>query len=243
MTLSVVFPLIFLVALALVIVSPAPEPVFCTADAKICPDGSAVGRDHTNNCEFFPCPPFEGCSKDAVQCPDGSVVGRDPNNNCAFAPCPGTQGCTEEAKQCPDGSFVERNPANNCEFFPCHTALGCADDGELCPDGSYVYRNSSLDCAFNPCPEVNRCTLIPDAGLCEAAIQRYFFDQSAGECTTFLWGGCGGVVPFQTLAECQQACGGPDVECITDQDCPQIVCVTTPCPSYTCIDSQCVLDL
>lgn len=32
------------------------EPVFCTADAKLCPDGSYVGRDSANNCEFFECP-------------------------------------------------------------------------------------------------------------------------------------------------------------------------------------------
>ncbi|HYD03150.1 MAG TPA: hypothetical protein VEC16_02520 [Alphaproteobacteria bacterium] len=29
---------------------------FCTEDAKICADGSAVGRNPNNNCEFYPCP-------------------------------------------------------------------------------------------------------------------------------------------------------------------------------------------
>ncbi len=28
----------------------------CTADAKICPDGSYVGRNPGNNCEFYECP-------------------------------------------------------------------------------------------------------------------------------------------------------------------------------------------
>jgi hypothetical protein len=32
------------------------DQVFCTADAKLCPDGSYVGRVPTNNCEFAPCP-------------------------------------------------------------------------------------------------------------------------------------------------------------------------------------------
>ncbi len=32
-----------------------PEARFCTMDAKICPDGSAVGRSGSN-CEFAPCP-------------------------------------------------------------------------------------------------------------------------------------------------------------------------------------------
>lgn len=32
------------------------EPIACTMEAKICPDGSAVGRNGSNNCEFDPCP-------------------------------------------------------------------------------------------------------------------------------------------------------------------------------------------
>ncbi|MEP7103373.1 MAG: hypothetical protein ABI721_01525 [Candidatus Dojkabacteria bacterium] len=31
-------------------------PIACTLEAKMCPDGSAVGRDPLNNCEFKPCP-------------------------------------------------------------------------------------------------------------------------------------------------------------------------------------------
>lgn len=31
------------------------QPVFCTLDAKICPDGTAVGRTGPD-CEFAPCP-------------------------------------------------------------------------------------------------------------------------------------------------------------------------------------------
>jgi len=38
-----------------VLVMPPQEPVACTMDAKICPDGSAVGRTGPN-CEFSPCP-------------------------------------------------------------------------------------------------------------------------------------------------------------------------------------------
>jgi hypothetical protein len=30
--------------------------VVCTMDAKLCPDGSSVGRDPQNNCEFRACP-------------------------------------------------------------------------------------------------------------------------------------------------------------------------------------------
>lgn len=63
--------------------SPAApsEPVFCTADAKLCPDGTAVGRVGPN-CEFAPCPgnkleeeafPLENdLSYAHWQCEDGS---------------------------------------------------------------------------------------------------------------------------------------------------------------------------
>jgi hypothetical protein len=41
--------------------TPTTEPVACTMDAKICPDGSAVGRVGPN-CEFAPCPNFKGAA-------------------------------------------------------------------------------------------------------------------------------------------------------------------------------------
>jgi hypothetical protein len=36
-----------------------PPTAICTADAKLCPDGSSVGRDPANNCEFAPCPNYQ----------------------------------------------------------------------------------------------------------------------------------------------------------------------------------------
>ena len=51
------------------------------------------------------------------------------------------------------------------------------------------------------------CLLVPDPGLCQAAFPRYYYDSETEKCTQFLWGGCGGVVPFETLAECKKACG------------------------------------
>ena len=52
-------------------VQPAPVPVTpeqpqaCTEEAKLCPDGSAVGRTGPN-CEFAPCP---GESTTSCSCP------------------------------------------------------------------------------------------------------------------------------------------------------------------------------
>ena len=51
------------------------------------------------------------------------------------------------------------------------------------------------------------CLLVPDPGLCQAAFPRYYYNSETEKCTQFLWGGCGGVVPFETLEECKKACG------------------------------------
>lgn len=45
-----------IVCLMVLAASSMASAVACTEDAKICPDGSAVGRDPSNNCEFKPCP-------------------------------------------------------------------------------------------------------------------------------------------------------------------------------------------
>ena len=48
------------------------------------------------------------------------------------------------------------------------------------------------------------CELIPNSGPCEAIIPKYFFNPETQECESFDWGGCSGVVPFESLEECQQ---------------------------------------
>ena len=71
------------------------------------------------------------------------------------------------------------------------------------------------DCAIEPrpvgikCQEetavliYNRCELLPDSGPCFAAFRRYYYNQDTKECEEFIWGGCNGVVPFDTLEECK----------------------------------------
>lgn len=50
------------------------------------------------------------------------------------------------------------------------------------------------------------CTLKPESGKCRAAHTRYWFDADSQSCRAFIWGGCEGVVPFETLEQCQQTC-------------------------------------
>ena len=58
----------------------------------------------------------------------------------------------------------------------------------------------SRDCTSLPM----QCDLMPESGPCEAAIEKYFFDAEDQVCKPFIWGGCEGVVPFDTMEDCQQ---------------------------------------
>lgn len=98
----------------------------CTEEAKVCPDGSAVGRTQPN-CEFAPCP----------------VADTPPISTGAEVP-PSPQACTMEAKLCADGSAVGRS-GPNCEFAPCPgegtSSCSCPEwyrqDGESCTPECY----------------------------------------------------------------------------------------------------------
>ncbi|MEM6803587.1 MAG: BPTI/Kunitz domain-containing protein [Bacteroidota bacterium] len=54
----------------------------------------------------------------------------------------------------------------------------------------------------------DRCKMKPDPGLCKARISRYFYNPKSKKCEEFFWGGCGGVVPFETLKECESCLMG-----------------------------------
>lgn len=50
------------------------------------------------------------------------------------------------------------------------------------------------------------CLLKPETGNCKAYFTKFYYNQNEKKCKDFIWGGCGGVVPFQTLSECQISC-------------------------------------
>ena len=54
-TMSIAIILLFIIGIC---ISPK-TPIVCTADAKICPDGSSIVRNPNLNCEFDPCPEIE----------------------------------------------------------------------------------------------------------------------------------------------------------------------------------------
>ena len=52
----------------------------------------------------------------------------------------------------------------------------------------------------------DRCSLKPDAGPCKAYFPKYYYDKNDKKCKQFVWGGCRGVVPFDTMEECEKRC-------------------------------------
>lgn len=67
----------FFFLLPKIFIAPTPVPVACTMEAKLCPDGSYVGRSGPK-CEFAPCPP------EVVRTETGWKTFNDPNGAFRF---------------------------------------------------------------------------------------------------------------------------------------------------------------
>lgn len=81
-------------------------------------------------------------------------------------------------------------------------AFGWSDSGaaELKP-GPGKYKSKPL---------AERCRQKPESGPCKGYFVRYYFDAVANKCKTFTYGGCDGVVPFETQEECESTCIAPE---------------------------------
>ncbi len=82
--------LLVLAACAVQVPQDTVKEMPCTLDARICQDGSAVGRNGTNNCEFDACPAVvkNKCAEDTKDCGNGIVVSRNYDKGCEFDACP-----------------------------------------------------------------------------------------------------------------------------------------------------------
>ena len=109
-----------------------------------------------------------------------------------------------------DGSFASTQ---------CWASTGycwCVDEyGVEIPGTSIPSWQGMPDCEST----IDACTLSPDPGMCFAAIQMYYFNQETQQCEDFTWGGCGGVVPFESLGECEAAlCAHSGDNCCINPD-------------------------
>jgi hypothetical protein len=100
--------------------APQPGQFACTKDAKVCPDGTEVGRSGPR-CEFAPCPEAKPCTTDA-DCQDGQAcvgsLGCDEIWRCAKVACTrdlvtycGCDGKTFQGSgTCPSRKVARRGP-------------------------------------------------------------------------------------------------------------------------------------
>lgn len=51
-----------------------------------------------------------------------------------------------------------------------------------------------------------KCFEKPESGMCKAYFPKYYFNTKSKSCEKFIWGGCRGNVPFDTIEECKQEC-------------------------------------
>lgn len=62
-----------------------------------------------------------------------------------------------------------------------------------------------IGCANNnKLPE--KCFEKAEIGICRAYFIKYYYNQENQKCEKFVYGGCGGNVPFETLKECKNSC-------------------------------------
>ncbi len=68
----------------------------------------------------------------------------------------------------------------------------------------------SVTCQEEPCITPDNCNLKPSLGPCDGFVIIYYYDSDSGKCREYMWGGCDGHVPFETLEACE--------ECICNND-------------------------
>ncbi len=162
------------------------KPIACTEEAKICPDGSAVGRVPPD-CEFAPCPSETNCSLFSVdKCPTQCVI-CPPCEVCSSISCQTEEFCKsmgfnrswwESVRpkncQCPEGYIADGNVCNpKCYYsvpkclipsIPCNpgttTTTTMTTHETIIPPTTIenkLFCQNKLDCVPAACCHPNSC--------------------------------------------------------------------------------------
>ncbi len=210
----------------------SPEPAACTAEAKLCPDGSYVGRV-LPDCEFAPCPATKFCDA-TTPCPEGyecykfedednpiCYIGADPCEKCPAGECtiaesyPMQVFCTGELFGEPP---CDEN--NQCEVGECY---------------KYDDRDYPICWQGDPCSRctLGECTLVgSDPPVVECIGGKFCGWSTTGACSDnsdCMTGGCSGQV-------CQSKNEEPVTTTCEWRECYDAVQYAMTCG---CVDGKC----
>ena len=157
--------IVALVILGLVVTSIFKDddktPIGCTEDARLCDDGSSVGRNPDLNCEFDPCPEVEFWKLDDISLGQNDINGNyfcfGCNDELCVDPIKETTFLEETLNKYCDSDFevVENAPKNQCivdeecEFY-------YTDYSENNPCGGCSYADDSYICLNSEEAEIER---------------------------------------------------------------------------------------
>lgn len=140
------------------------QPTGCTEEAKICPDGSSVGRIGPD-CEFPECPEVKPVSNDSVdtEIPEAEPDINTSNNSMIDSEYPETDsdvdisGDIEVDSEIPEGK-LKVNECNESQ-----RGQSCSNDADWTPVCSWY--NQSVTCVDYPCSGTyaNSCEACRDA--------------------------------------------------------------------------------
>jgi putative hemolysin len=200
----------------------------CTEEAKICPDGSAVGRNGSNNCEFDPCLGTGGvgmANPASVFCKaqggTSKIITAADGSQSGLCVLPYDIECDEWAYfrgECPApvNCTAEQKAAEMCtmEYMPV-----CGDDG-------VTYGNKCSACASK---KINSYTL----GECPA---KTYVSRDLEQCKVIRYLCIKGKVPFSDDYGCgcepektESTCGNGICEPGENSECPACYYSTPPC--------------
>ena len=98
------------------------------------------------------------------------------------------------------GFITEQNSPTDSEFL----ASDYNEDGVLNVIDIVLLIDLIINFGDSTIPE--ECLLEPDSGPCFGYVPMYYYNQDTQSCEMFIYGGCMGLVPFQSLPECQNLC-------------------------------------
>ena len=110
---------------------------------------------------------------------------------------------------------VDCQPGSTCKVYQPTGEAFCDPSCDINNGGcaaDQICQLNQVQCVRAPCPPVveclDACSLAPETGPCKAAFTRFFHNAASGQCETFVYGGCqGNANNFESLEECQNACG------------------------------------